>query len=863
MKRIVSFLMVVSLLLSLCGVGYASNTDYTQSEEILTRCIILEGLGIVPPRAKAEYYKTDLANDRTLADYGILRNISKSAFINYLCNIYGEYGYTDDYNEDAIHFAEEMGIIHKGQTDLNKSLCYDEALTMLVRMLGYELHAEERGGFPTGYLSVAFRLGLTEGVHVQADGRLRDYEVAYLLYNAINCAYVDEQAFTEDGIIYGTSSEDTLLYELRKIYKVTGVIDATESVMLRPGFEVPKDGVMLDGYVYKAKQDFAEYAGLNVEAYIQKTNGDLDEVLIAVGVRNQELVIQDKDIAGISPDFETLQYYSGDSDKKVTISPVAKVLYNGQPLITKTQAKFQPAYGSIRMIDNDGVNGYDVVFITSYQTVVVDSLSKVNQTVKNVFTHNAENTTLNLDDSDLEDIIRIEDQNGAITFAELAYGDVLTVATSDLDGKTVTTVKKSSQTIEGVIEAVRTKDELQIQIMGTTYAVTPEYRAAIAAGDSHANPLTAGLEYVFHLDSNGKIAYADYGASVKRYGIVVAKGEEGNFNKTHYIKLYTTNGKFEEYTIATKIEYEGSRGVETKNIFASIPSALNNVISVIAYEVNDQGEISMIDLPTAYDPDKNVKDTDFNAWENQEYSYRYGNLSFDSAAFMEDDSVMMKVNTTELQNEMSYSLTSRSVLEGDKTYKYSAYEVDEYGFAKLFIFLTDQTSKNDNLQASDIMVVESVGEALDAEGEAVGAITGMMGNYDSVTYYCDDQTILSQISKGDVLSVGLDSEGYVSDISIHRSLTDTNLNANPNIVHSREALVHGKVELVNASQRRLKINCGEYGMRTIKCHDGMPVFIYDSEDDRFYRGTLADVEKGNLFTSKLRGSKPHAIVVYR
>ncbi len=863
MKRILSFLVAVALLSTLCVCGYAASSDTPKTDEILTRCMILEGLKIVNPRADAKYHKTDLANDRSLGDYGVFRNISKSAFINYLCNIYGEYGYTDDYNEEAIRFAEEMGIIHKGQTDLNKPLYYDEAVTMLVRMLGYGFHAEEKGGFPSGYLSVASRLGLTDGVTAQAGDRLLDYDAVYLLYNAINCAYVDEKAFTEEGIIYGTSSENTLLYELRKIYRIDGVVDATESVQLRPGLETPEGGVMIDGYVYEAEEDLSASVGLQVEAYVQKQDNGLDKVMLAVGVRNEELVIEDKDIVGVSGDFSVFHYYSNQSEKRVNISPIAKVLYNGQPLTTKTTDKFKPVYGSVRLINNDNVNGYDVIFITSYRTVVVDSVSKVNRTVKNLFTHNAEHVTLNLDDRDMENIIRIEDQNGAVSFNDLSYGDVLTVAASELDGRVVVVAKKSSETVTGTIESVRTKDEIQVQIGGLTYGVTPDYAAAIAAGDSKAKPLIAGTEYVFHLDANRKIAFADNGTGVKRYGIVVAKGEEGTFHKTYQMKLYTTDGKFEEYVVAPKIEFDGNRGIETKNIFASIRSAQENVLSVITYEVDKEGQISMIDLPSAYDPDSNDSDGSFNAWENQENAYRYGNLSFDSEAFMEETSLMMKVNTTALQDEMSYSLTTRSVLEGDKSYKYSAYAIDEYGFADLFIFLADQTAQNDDLQASDLFIVESIGEALTPEGESVAAMTGMMGNYDSVTYYCDDNTILAGIQRGDVLSLSVNMDGYLQEVSVHRSVTDTNLNANPTTIHGREALVHGTVEIINASQLRLKINCGEYGLRTIRCHEGMPVFIYDSEDDRFYRGSLEDVEKGQSFTSKLRGSKPHAIVVYQ
>ncbi|MBQ2615046.1 MAG: hypothetical protein IJB80_06980 [Clostridia bacterium] len=862
MKRIVSIILVIGLVLSLFTFGYASEVDTSGNDEILVKCRILEGLGIIPPRKKAEYHKTTLPNDRTLAEYGSFRNTSKSAFINYLCNIYGDYGYTDDYSKDAISFAEQRGIIHSGQTDLNKPLYFDEAITMLVRLLGYEFHAQEMGGFPAGYLSIASRLGLTEGVVARPGDRLQDYDAAYLLYNAINCAYVDEKVFTEDGVIYGTTSENTLLYEFRKIYKIEGVVDATETMQLRPGLDVPTNGVMIDGQVYTAEEDVSQYVGLNVEAYVQKKNNGLDTVLFTVGIRNREIQIQDEDIIGISPDFQTLTYYVDQSQRKVNISPIAKIIYNGQPVMSKNTAMFQPEYGSVRLINNDSGTEYDVVFITSYKTVVIDSISKISEKVNNVFTHNAQNQILDLNDEDIEDNILIEDAGKGITFKELQIGDVLTVTESQLDGRRVVVAIRSTETVEGTIVSVNTKEEMVVRIGSKDYTLTPEYAKALAAGDSNAKTLSPGLAYTFYLDCNGKIAYADDEVETTQYGIVFAKAEEGNFNKTYRLKLYTTAGKFQEYVINDKIVFDGSRGVETKNIFASIQTSASGVLSVIAYETDATGNISSIDLPKQYDPDSNVCDTEFNSWENQKHQYFYGNYAFNSVAFMEDSSVFIKVDPNSLQDELSYSISSRSAFEDQEDYSYSAYAIDEYGFAKLFVIL-QKPDDTLGLQTSDIFIVESIGKEMTIDWENVDAVTGMMGNYDSVTFYCDDSTVLAGVQRGDVISLVTNTEGFIKEIKIHRSVGQTNMVANPTQIHGKEAFVHGEVAIVNPAALRIKIDCGEYGMRTIRCHDGMPVFIYDSEDDRFFRGTLADVEKGDQFTSKLRGSKPHAIVIYR
>ena len=147
MKKLISMLIVLALTVSLFAVpafaiGYA--------EDIAMRYEILNALGII--------YERELDGDYEFVD------VSKASFINMVCNLMGDYKFYPGYNEEAIRIAEEAGLIHSGQTDLIKPLNYEEAVTILVRLLGFGVHAESSGEWPTGYISVASKLGLCEGV---------------------------------------------------------------------------------------------------------------------------------------------------------------------------------------------------------------------------------------------------------------------------------------------------------------------------------------------------------------------------------------------------------------------------------------------------------------------------------------------------------------------------------------------------------------------------------------------------------------------------------------------------------------------------------------------------------------------------
>lgn len=60
---------------------------------------------------------------------------------------------------------------------------YDQAITMLVRAFGRQKEAENAGGYPSGYRSVAQKKGWLSGVGSGTKDSIRRYEVATIIYN--------------------------------------------------------------------------------------------------------------------------------------------------------------------------------------------------------------------------------------------------------------------------------------------------------------------------------------------------------------------------------------------------------------------------------------------------------------------------------------------------------------------------------------------------------------------------------------------------------------------------------------------------------------------------------------------------------
>lgn len=82
--------------------------------------------------------------------------------------------------------AAELGIINgygNGKFGPSDNVTYEQAVTMIIRGIGYTEDAENMGGYPDGYLDLAKGLGLLDGISAQKSEALSRADIATLLYN--------------------------------------------------------------------------------------------------------------------------------------------------------------------------------------------------------------------------------------------------------------------------------------------------------------------------------------------------------------------------------------------------------------------------------------------------------------------------------------------------------------------------------------------------------------------------------------------------------------------------------------------------------------------------------------------------------
>lgn len=852
-KRLLCCILAVSILTSIGCVAYA-DTDLT--EDLNFKYKLLQELDILP--------------DNEYGDFGILRNLSKESFLAFVCNICGDYNFTEreEDTKAAVAMAENMGIIDKNQDDLYKPISYDEAMTILVRFLSYDVHARENGGFPHGYTSVAASIGLADHLSVCSGQNLKEHDVIRLLYNAINAPYAQIEYFTSGGPVYKNKSNKTVLHELRGIYKIEGVIEAAGGLFLRNDETADEGKMLIDGYSYLAGKDFSDALGMNVIAYVKEDKSNENTVLVAIPYGNEETVVYSENIAGPTADFRAVKYYgANDKLKLANIDSTAAVVYNGRPLGTYTDGAFMPRDGSIRFINNNAASGYDVVFITSYKTIVADNISKLNESVSSIYTYDADNSILSLKEKD-NDIIKITDENGEVGIGDIKTGDIIKIAESNDDERRVVKGYISRNKISGKVLSVYNGDDVTLDIDGSTYVLSKAYEDALLNKDAKALEIKTGKTYKFYLDCDDKIAYAQESGVSEKSAILFAASVVGVFEPTCTVRVYTEDGEWKELVLAETVTYNNKR-TDAKSVTDSLDYSRNGKLSVIRYRINSNGEISAIDTPIIFadidDANKNAKDDEFNAVENLTDNYRPNNSSFDSEIFISDNAVIWFVDTDKQDDEKSYSLGSKTILQNDEVCSFNAYNIDEGMFSNLIIVMRSASTITSSIQQAELFVIDDVMQSINSKKEIAYSISGKMGPYEQFSYYCDE-SIAQGLKKGDVISVHTDSNGVIDKIKqyfVYGNNNVENMYSYPTAMHTIETIVKGRVMENSADNKWIKIDCNGEKPRIVRTSDVKAVIIYDTARDKLYTGMLSDIEKDAVIVTKLKWSRVTTLVVYQ
>lgn len=488
-----------------------------------------------------------------------------------------------DENYDAVCAVVEAGLlrgISESEFGINSFMTVGDALVASLRLLGYEKHAEVNGGYPYGYLALAQKLKLTNGLNT-AD-TLRNGNLARVIVNTINANYINENSYTveesngQEIISTGFEEISGILYRTKGIYKNTAVVEANNvTSVYDPSNGTGTNAIVVGGKRYTAFGTLGcSYVGVLCD-YYYKDDGKLVAIVPNRNVNQTKLSGElNTSIAqnGIS------YYKTKDSNRATTLKCDAKTLfiYNGKAadreitVIMKNPTNFD---GEIRWIDNNMDNVADVVVVDEAENLVLTSFSDkhIAGTQNGVtFQRNFGNATVVMYKDGLEVSSDKVELNSVCMFYESA----------NRSGDKFVRISTYTKSVEGTVDEI---NDDGVIINGVTYKTYIN----ISVGD-------IGTFYL-----NGKDEIVNYRGLVggdKEAGLFIEfdenDGELSAFELQVTLKLATKAGVV-SIPCDTKVEIDGVKCTENNDVITRFNGITKNM--PILYKLNKEGKISVID----------------------------------------------------------------------------------------------------------------------------------------------------------------------------------------------------------------------------------------------------------------------------
>ena len=637
LKKLLAVLTVVALMATLFVMPAAaapSDVAGTAYESAVTR---LNALGIITGREDGKFYPNDTITRAEFAavvvralGYGDAATAAKgqTKFSDVASDFWAS-GY--------VNLASSLGII-KGRPDgtfgANDKVLYEEAVTMIVRALGYEPAAVAKGGYPTGYLVIAAEEDVLDDAQGLTGTPASRGLVAQMTDNALEVAlmiqtgYGTEVKFVKSGT-EGTTKK-TILDDKLKLDVREAVVSSVDVNDGEIKVKMTQDAV--NGTEKGAVKTYSVFAGIsivglenatvtlwkkdgvvyNIESdtavlydFITKVDGEDNLTILDYALEE----INDLDLKNNGAGFDVVEDDNGDADFKLYMDGSTSLTSmttadSAQTLIGKF-AKIYIADGKVTRIEAYTMADADVGLITKVEANTLTITRGKDENKKITKLNDADSMTVIIDGT-------------AKTYNDLEEDMVLQYKI--IDGDKYVFVA-STKTLSGTLESAKSG---KVKIDGTSTDLAGLKWFSTDNGDGYeAMTVDAdlkdmlGTDVFAYVSYRGKIIYlkGDVEGTTDFYGIIA---KVSDFNEQ--IKVTRAVGN-ELKTVTYDSDLPSSVSGDYKT-FAQVsanyalhddPTAADRIALLYKFSINADGEITKAKLITT-DPLTDVtfnKDSDF------------------------------------------------------------------------------------------------------------------------------------------------------------------------------------------------------------------------------------------------------------
>ena len=758
LKKICSVLLVLCMAFSTVG-AFAYN-DVEEGKET-TAVELVTGLGIMSPDEDSEF--------------GVKALVKRGEFALYVTKLMGynvtvqatSKGYFDDVDTTtlegaAVDYLAGVGAIPKSGNEYNPNdeITYVEAVRVLLNAMGYGRVAAINGGFPGGYLKTATECELNNNVWKLTNSVLTKADAATLLYNAL---FVHPMETNYKGEY--AESDETLLEKTRDVYETIGIVAGYENTCLADGKSLAENCVDIGGEIYEAgTTNIGDYVGYTVYAYYNEAR-DGSRTLVAFAPKKNANDAVTLAVDEIEFNGERVEYYEGNTKKKLKFSESAAVIYNGGYYSEYESVEdliLDIPEGEVTFLSNDSTGVANVIIIKEYKHLLVERVDTRDGRLylKNGSPNASDDILLSnvmtVASYDLEKTVYLDGKK--IEFNEIQADDAVTMMKS-LDGSKVI-LEVSRTTVEGSITSI---SDDEIGISGTKYPISAYC----------VNTYSAGTTGTFSITTDGKFLGLATGvkSSSSNYAYVLDVYCD-NGPEEAYVELFTPDGEVKEYECASNIKINGQR--------VSYDEVPNKVLKseIVTVKIKSDGTIAQLNRPFDASSKLNyVNETEFiKNWNKSSVRYTDGIMGM---SFITEDTLIFSMPRFDKGNTSDYRILTVDDLTNRTYADVTCYDVDRQGRASVLLIIEDPADSVD--MGSDLFFVKEISYTINDDDEDICRIEGYEGgelvtldfteDSQSVTYedgwmnYVGNEDFdkgYLELNVGDAIQYSLDNDGNVA-----------------------------------------------------------------------------------------------------
>lgn len=731
MKKLISAVLIIASLLSLLTFSVPAAVAKSYAD-FSGKYQLLRAVGIIP----------DIPQDR------LEKGVSRADFAIYAANILNvQSGRSDDkryYSDipadhwalDSINALAESGALTVPEDRIfnpDRETTLWEAVKIMLSLTGFAPFAEARGGFPTGYMQLAYDRDLTDGIKTAGSFTMKD--AITLIFNAVTMPVLDSYAFEGDTVHYNTST-DTLLSIHHDVYHREDYVNGIYGISVNDMSAPEKNQIRIGNDIYSVSGgDTYSFLGMYTEIFYRDNDGGFDEIIYIrpVNEKNEYMDMDLSEINGFNDaDYTISRTDNKNNTKRYKISYGVKVIHNGKNVsdnITGAFSALDTRQGTLRLIDKDRNNVYDIAIISEYKDLVVGHVDTENEIVYDKYDPSF-NFTLKEESGKWA---MLYTQSGAAAkITSLSIGSIVTVFASD----NYTRAFFSDTTVKGQISQIVTDDDGTVITIASRFGdSSADYRLDKKFLTRSSEKLSVGMQTSAKLDIYGRIAYMDIEDSEMMYGYLVNQGAKGTISSTLQLKVLTDDGEVRILDCADKVIVDGTKEKGSDDIDTAIKKGKTDTKlgQVIRFSLDDEGKVKEID--TLY-VGKGGNDKLFatHDWATRRYSSR--SVRFDTTALVGTNTVIFRIpdisDTDEpdllpdditLVNDDDLMALKTSFFSNSSSYKMQAYKIrKESGFEEVIVY--QGTVKKSISTSTDMFVISSIRYELTEDGDYAESVYG-------------------------------------------------------------------------------------------------------------------------------------------